>query len=429
MMLKKLKRKFVALIVGILAFVLTVVFAVVCYFDWQTSAADAEEILAASIAQVADTRAHNGFHGGRGPMLGFMPGENSRHDLPQVDAATAVYYEADGQLHHIDDSRGMLSDEVAEAAQGAVADAPNGLGTLDSLGLVYLKASEAGTTYVAFADDSLVNGWQRLLVMLIAIEVIILIIFFFVAMGFARWALRPVEEAWRKQRTFVADASHELKTPLSIMSANTSILLDEPEMPLEERERWLESSMQAADGMQVLLNEMLDLASMDDGDGGKQGAEAPSDVPTAMEECDLSRMAMASALQFESVSYERGFALEEAIEPGVQAVAVRESVRKVIDILMDNACKYVNEGGQVMVSVAAQGAHAVFAVSNTGSVIPQEDLERVFDRFYRADESRTSGGHGLGLSIAQQLVHEMGGTLEAQSGDGMTTFTLRLKVA
>ena len=425
MMLKRLQRKFVALIMGILAFVLTVVFAVVCYLDWQSSETNAEETLSMSIQQASETRGPEGDFEGRGPMLGLPAAPERKGEPPRVDAAVAVYAERNGELQQVPTSRGTLNDDLAEEAQAMVAHAPDGMGSLGNVGLVYLKLDQGGVTYVAFADDSLVNGWQQLLVTLIVVEAIILVIFFFVAVAFARWALKPVEEAWDKQRTFVANASHELKTPLSIISANTSILIDEPDMEPDERERWLESSMQAADGMQALINDMLDLASMDDTENARPAAPSTDDK-SALEPCDLSRMAMACALQFESVSFERGFSLDEAIEEGIMAVAPKESVRKVMDILMDNACKYVDEGGHMQVSVSRQGANAVFAVSNTGTTIPPEDLSRVFDRFYRAEESRTSGGHGLGLSIAQQLTHEMGGTLEARSGDGKTTFTLTL---
>ena len=430
-MLKKLRRKFVALIMAILAFVLTMVFGVACYMDWQTSASDAEEMLSSSIMQASETKAFdNG--GGRFRMLGSMPDAPRMGNRHGVDAAVAVYIETNGELQHVPESRGMLNDSLADEAQSKVADAPDGFGTLGNLGLIYMKSTEGGVTYVAFADDDPVEGWKGLLLTLLAIEAIVLVVFLFISMAFARWALKPVEVAWDKQRKFIADASHELKTPLSIISANTSILMDEPDMPAPERRRWLESSMNAADGMQSLLDEMLDLASMEDssaaqGDHGGEAETNDADSHGGMEECNLSRMAMACSLQFESVSYERNFALDENIADDVHALAIEDNLRKVMDILMDNACKYVDKGGDVSIEVRSTGTDAMLSVSNTGTVIPPEDLERVFDRFYRADESRTSGGHGLGLSIARQLAQEMGGTLAVQSGDGKTTFTLKLK--
>ena len=444
---------------GILALLLTGVTVVACYIDWSTSYSHAQEVLEMSLLDAprndGDLRIRDGADMGDLPPLDVRGAEDpgdpqgaARGARPYVDTPVASYVERDGELVALPNSAGLLSSAMLAEAQHAVEGLPDGMGSLDDLGLVYLKMTRMGAVYVAFADSSILNGWQSLAITMGLAELAILVLFFIVSIRFSKWALRPVQEAWDKQREFVSNASHELKTPLSIASANTAILLEEPSMPENERAQWLERSAVALDGMRVLINDMLDLASIDE--MGKTSSGTPSgsdrehmaskaeDAPSRR--ADLSRIAQGAALQFESVSFERGFELAEDIEDDVLVAADTEKIKRIVDILLDNACKYVNVGGKVVIAVhgctaagdngPGERRESELSVSNTGSYIPPEKIEAIFDRFYRADEARARGeGYGLGLSIAQGMASEIGASIEVDStcsdeGASLTTFRI-----
>lgn len=459
--LKKLRQKFVALIMAILAVLLTCVAAIACYLDWSDSYSRAQRALELSIedaVSASDIRLHVSDDGSFGDAAfdGTMPqaegapaiegvpdaapdrGGKDRRDegRPMVDISTATYSIDDGRLRVLPGSRGLLAKETAEEAASQVASAPDGMHELTAEGLIYLKQERMGTQYVAFADSAVLDGWKALALTLGAVEIAVLAVFLAISIAFSKWALRPVQQAWSKQREFVSNASHELKTPLSVVSANTSILLEEPDMPAAEREQWLRRSETALDGMKSLINEMLDLASFDEtedrGASNNRGAAFYTDNEcVAMDRADLSRIALAACLQFESLAYERGFSLEEDIEEGAFAAARETDAKRVVETLLDNACKYVDAGGTVRVRVARtpQGA-AEFSVSNTGAYIQPEKIEHIFDRFYRVDDARTRGeGHGLGLSIACSIVDEAGGSISVESSPDITVFTVVFQVA
>ena len=133
--------------------------------------------------------------------------------------------EADGSLAAVQTrTTASIADDVLAQAAAALADQPDGSGSLDGLGLFYEKRTVGGAAYLAFADMSAASGWQTLAVTLAGVGAAALAAFFVISMFFSRWALAPVDRAWRQQRRFVADASHDLKTPLTVILANTSIL-------------------------------------------------------------------------------------------------------------------------------------------------------------------------------------------------------------
>ena len=318
-----------------------------------------------------------------------------------------------------------ISQDVLEQAGQQLAGADEGFGSLSDLGLFYVKRQAGGVMYLAFADMGSASGWRSLAATLAVVEVAALAVFFVISLFFSRWALRPVARAWTQQRRFVADASHDLKTPLTVILANTSIALEHPERSVASQSQWLESTQHEAEAMQSLVGDLLALAKMDEEEAAAQsGAARP-----AFEEVDLSDVLEGEVLQFGSVAFERGVKLESQVEPGIELRGNEQRLRRLAGTLIDNACKYVDDGGAVDVSLSRSGKQARLAVRNTGAPISPEDLPHVFDRFYRADKARTggAGGHGLGLAIARAIAEEHGGTLTVSStqADG-TVFTATL---
>ena len=279
--------------------------------------------------------------------------------------------------------------------------------------------------YLAFADMGSASGWRALAATLAVVEVAALAVFLVISLFFSRWALRPVARVWTQQRRFVADASHDLKTPLTVILANTSIALEHPERSVASQSQWLESTQHEAEAMQGLVGDLLTLAKMDEEEAAAQsGAARP-----ALEEVDLSDVIEGEVLQFESVAFERGVKLESQVEPGIKLRGNEQRLRRLAGTLIDNACKYVDDGGAVDVALSRAGKQAKLEVRNTGAPISPEDLPHVFDRFYRADKARTggAGGHGLGLAIARAIAEEHGGTLTASSTQAEgTAFTATL---
>ena len=318
-----------------------------------------------------------------------------------------------------------ISQDVLEQAGQQLAGADEGFGSLSDLGLFYVKRQAGGVVYLAFADMGSASGWRSLAATLAVVEVAALAVFFVISLFFSRWALRPVARGWTQQRRFVADASHDLKTPLTVILANTSIALEHPERSVASQSQWLESTQHEAEAMQSLVGDLLALAKMDEEEAAAQsGAARP-----AFEEVDLSDVLEGEVLQFESVAFERGVKLESQVEPGIELRGNEQRLRRLAGTLIDNACKYVDDGGAVDVSLSRSGKQARLAVRNTGAPISPEDLPHVFDRFYRADKARTggAGGHGLGLAIARAIAEEHGGTLTASSTQAEgTVFTATL---
>ncbi len=156
------------------------------------------------------------------------------------------------------------------------------------------------------------------------VEVGTLAVFFVISLFFSRWALRPVARAWTQQRRFVADASHDLKTPLTVILANTSIALEHPERSVASQSQWLESTQHEAEAMQGLVGDLLTLAKMDEEEAAAQsGAARP-----ALEEVDLSDVIEGEVLQFESVAFERGVRLESQVEPGIELRGNEQRLRR-----------------------------------------------------------------------------------------------------
>lgn len=318
-----------------------------------------------------------------------------------------------------------ISQDVLEQAGEQLVGADEGFGSLSDLGLFYMKRQAGGVMYLAFADMGSASGWRALAATLAVVEVAALAVFLVISLFFSRWALRPVARAWTQQRRFVADASHDLKTPLTVILANTSIALEHPERSVASQSQWLESTQHEAEAMQGLVGDLLTLAKMDEEEAAAQsGAARP-----ALEEVDLSDVIEGEVLQFESVAFERGVKLGSQVEPGIKLRGNEQRLRRLAGTLIDNACKYVDDGGAVDVALSRAGKQAKLEVRNTGAPISPEDLPHVFDRFYRADKARTGGvgGHGLGLAIARAIAEEHGGALTASSTQAEgTAFTATL---
>ncbi|MGI6264486.1 MAG: sensor histidine kinase [Acutalibacteraceae bacterium] len=305
------------------------------------------------------------------------------------------------------------SERIADAAR-AIAAREEPYGRAE--GYLYYKEASGDQFKIALAaNEYLVSRHLRTGLWVGSLFIGAMGLFFLISLWLARLAARPMEQAIEMERQFVADISHDLKTPITVVLANNSILRASPDATVAEQTQWIDSTESAARDMMNMVQEMLTLSQLDS--VGRAVEKRPVSLSMAVQK---------AALQMESVAYDRGITLEESIADGVTVAATPEYAERICNSLIENALKYEPDGGRVEVSLTLVRKKAVLSVRNAGSVIAPEDLPHVFERFYRSDKARTSrSGHGLGLPILKQITDLLGAAIEVKSDpDTGTVFTV-----
>jgi len=288
-------------------------------------------------------------------------------------------------------------------------------GVLREQGLRFCRQNGLLTVRIAFMDSSFEQDTLRSLTLMGALLFVVALAVV-AALGWllAGYITRPVERAWKREKQFLADASHELKTPLTVILSSSALLEETAD---EEQQPYVENIRAEGQRMKALVEDMLTLWRTEEA--------KPVLAPTS-----LSEIVTEAALRFEPVAFEAGHALHYDIENDLQVLGEAEQLRRLVNILLDNAVKYAAASTAVRLTLDKVGKQAVLAVENEGVPIPAEKLEHLFDRFYRADESRGEAkGFGLGLAIAREIVHGHRGTISARSDEGATVFTVALPLA
>lgn len=240
-------------------------------------------------------------------------------------------------------------------------------------------------------------------------------VFLVISVLLARWAIKPVETAWDQQRQFVADASHELKTPLTVIMTNAE-LLQEPSYAEPERQQFAGNILAMSYQMRGLVESLLQLARADSGQSVQNVAPL-----------DYSKLVSDALLPFEPLYFEQGLMLESRIDPGLQVSGVEQNLSQVVDILLDNGLKYSAPGGTVLLELKSQGRQCLLRVSSPGPVLTPKQCKDIFRRFYRVDQARSMNhSYGLGLAIAQRIVSDHRGKIWAEGKDGRNDFYVLL---
>ena len=269
-------------------------------------------------------------------------------------------------------------------------NSPNG--TVSEFSLRYMcKKQDDGFKIAVVNINFEYKSMRNLMLLLFIIWIFCMIAFWLISRSLFKEALAPVQDAWNKQRRFVADASHELKTPLTVMLANFSVLLSHPNDTIDEQRKWLINSRDEALNMQKLVESLLILARSD----------AAIDLPE-MKSVHLSDLLLNSALSFEAVAFEKDIKMNTQIAPNIYVKGDEQSLKQLISILLDNAVKYAGKNGEINVKLFKYDVkYIIMQVQNTGQPIPSHELPHVFERFYRGEQMRSEvSGHGLGLAIA-----------------------------
>lgn len=315
----------------------------------------------------------------------------------------------------------FYTEALQKVDQNKVGDSERQTGqfALDGTDWAYVVDPSGDGHMIVFIDVTAQQGILTNLIYTFAVVgLIMLIVIYFLSRYFANRSIAPVREAFEKQKQFIGDASHELKTPLAIINTNADVLLANQEDTIANQAKWLHYIKSETERMTGLTNDLLYLTQMDDSRSTMIHAKF-----------NMSDAVESIILPMEAVIFEKNISLDYNIEPNLTVHGISEQIKQVILILLDNAVKYSGPKGAVNVTLQKQNNDVMLAVSNTGEGIAPEHLDRIFDRFYRTDSSRARkhGGHGLGLAIARSIVDQHKGELYARSvvGEG-ATFYVRL---
>lgn len=337
------------------------------------------------------------------------PGGKPSDDLYVSSTFNSVAFLSDGSTDITNDQPSLYTDEELVQIAGSRSEKQTGYGTVGSL--AYLISEQDGGRLVVLMDNTAMDESKQILLRstliyaATAIPILALLSWFS-----AGWTLRPMEESYKKQKQFIADAGHELKTPISTVNANLELLSRDV-----GENRWLANIRYENGRMEELVRKFLDLAQLDS-------------VQLPMEPLDFSRLVTAGVLPFESTAFEQGCMLEYEISDGIGLTGNQSQLAQLVSILLDNALGHCNQGGRVRVTLSDAHNKALLAVSNEGAAIPPEQAAHLFERFYRADDARMehSGHYGLGLSIAKAVTDAHKGKLSVTSENGFVTSTAEL---
>lgn len=287
-------------------------------------------------------------------------------------------------------------------------------GVLGDYSLRYLRRVGVVSVRIAFTDCTMEQATMRSLLLrsgLVALAA--LAVLAGLSYCLAGLVVGPVKRAWQEQKQFVSDASHELKTPLTVILSSSELAAEEQDV--QRTKQYVEGIHAESLRMKALVEDMLTLARTESG------------TRPETEAVDLSDTVLESVLAFEPVAFECGREFVYDIQPELTVMGSGVQLRRLTDILLDNAVKYAAEGTPIRLLLRQEGRCAALRVENRGETIPAEKLRHIFDRFYRADESRSGGeGFGLGLAIAQSIAQSHGGSIGCASEEGVTRFIVTL---
>lgn len=408
-MIHKLKKKFILVTMSFVVLILVTVFGILCYSSYHRMQMETSNALQHALMENASDFKVPKFE------FGEKKGEK---DPGSSHTSFTVFTNLSGDIQEIRAVGIEIDQESLQEIIDKLLKEDKQKGSVSEQHLVYLmKAGSNGYT-IAFVDVSTSqNAMWNLIITSFAVGGGALIAFFIMSVLLSNWALKPVETAWNQQKQFVADASHELKTPLTVILADTDIMLSHPQDSIAQQKKWIDSIAQEAQRMKKLVENLLFLAKSD-----------ANTQPIQFCRVNLSDVAWSCLLPFESIAYEQGIHLHSEIENDLHVSGDESQLKQLMMIFLDNACKYTPAKGRISVTLKKNGDKIHCTIHNTGSYIDKEDIEHIFERFYRCDKARVhQGGYGLGLSIAKSIIDHHHGQIQVFSTieDG-TSFRITL---
>ncbi len=331
---------------------------------------------------------------------------------------TTVFYHHASQSVMIISENTEFEKETIHTVVPLILDQDKSFGFLKGYGIIYYTDSEETTSRIALTAST-TFVWNAA-----ATFGIILLIYFCtmaailpICIRLSKTAAKPMENAIRMERQFVANISHDLKTPVTVIMANNSIMRGLPDTT-ESHRQWLDNTDTAAGNMISMLEEMLTLSSLEE--QPEEKLKETVNFSDVLEKCEL---------QMEGVAYERSISMKTEIVPQQMVRAKKEYAERICNVLLDNALKYEPSGGSVFVSLRPSKRNVILTIQNAGSFIEEKDLPHIFERFYRADAARNlKKGHGLGLPIVKQLCDMIGAKIDVASDrENGTVFSVQFE--
>ena len=337
--------------------------------------------------------------------------------LMDTTAYTVIYNDDNEVIDILNFTQNDVSDEEIKSIAQEILKSNDSKSEINIRNLYFNNYSYSfkGHNSLTILDNSFVKEkLQSLIKTSIFIFVLLEIVIIVVSIKITSWIIKPVIETFNKQKQFIADASHELKTPIAVIMANSEALEKEP-----NEKKWLNNIKSESERMNELITNLLDLAKLEN----RKNKEIYNVE-------DLSKIVEMSVLTFESLMFENKIKFEYNIQKDLKLKCNSVQIKQLIAILLDNAIKHSEENGEINVFLGKQKNDIVLSVSNKGKEIPKEIRDKIFERFYRADESRNreSNRYGLGLAIAKNIVVNHNGKISVDCVGGYTTFKVVFKL-
>lgn len=401
-MIKQLRIKFICIVMAIAMLMVSGILGVVFYFTGKSMEMQSINMMRAIAASP------------------FRQGDPGRAPDNEVRLPFfTVQISSQGELITADGGYFDLTDReyLQKIVNLALSDRAES-GELKEYNLRYLKTTSPRGYSIVFSDTATEAATlKNMLYSCLVIFLAAMLLFFGISVLLSRWTIKPVAKAWDQQRQFVADASHELKTPLAVIMANAELMQNEDACQ-EEHRKYAGNILSMTYQMRSLVESMLEMARVDNGT-----------LQMNMTDLDFSQLAQDAVLSFQLLYEEKEQGLRSAIAEGIRLRGSEQHLYQVMDVLLDNALKYSTPNGMVTVELNRQARSCVLSVSGPGEPISQEDMKNIFKRFYRIDKARSmNGSYGLGLSIAQSVVEAHKGKIWAESRNGYNIFYVRLPI-
>lgn len=400
-MFKKLKYKFIMINMSLLTFVFFCIFGVIYFITWNSGERQINFSLNALIHEP-----NNGGPSKGGPLNnGILI--NLDHNLNVINIITPYNVNKD-----------ILVESVANIIS---TESSSGVIKIEDTDFAYLKSLDRKINRIALINKSpQQNLLKNLLKTFFITGFISLITLFTISYYLAYKTIAPIKEVFEKQKQFIADASHELRTPIAIIKTNLALVSSNKDKTIESQGKWMNYIDLQTDRMSHLIDDMLSLAKLDE-----------DKKILNLQPININKILENLLMSFEVVFFENKIELENNLKDNFFINGDLEEIKKLFNILMDNAIKHTFPNGTITITSSKLKSKMEIIITNTGEGILDKDLEKIFERFYRSDESRQrkTGGYGLGLAIANAIVTSHKGKIYARSNVGKdTSFIVELPI-
>lgn len=443
-MLKAFRKRFIILNISLAGIVLLAAYAVIGTMICQNEYSDLKNTMAA-VLKPWNTGSRNDQSGGTAPEnnnpperkdkpsqkpepkkpdekdnISSGPAGGEKHEREHNNNISTIFYDtAEKKLSVLDE---IVFDDDAEEVVDSILTQHENFGTIKQYSIIYYYEKTGSMVKIAVCSEDYITFklFERIMVLALTF-LLAMVLMLIISIRLAGFAEKPLRHSIEMERKFVADVSHDLKTPITVIMANNSIIKSNRSLTVSDNMQWIESTDKASEDMMQLVSNMLTMSSVD-GLSPQKVDIVPVSLSSAAERC---------ILQFESVAYEKNVMLEYEIEKDLTVYGTDEYIKRICGGLIGNAVKYEPEKGRIVIKSYSRKNKVFFMVQNICSRISKEDMPHIFDRFYRGDSTRTlSKGNGLGLSIIKQMVTLCGADIKAVSNDKEgTVFTVIFRKA